>query len=93
VEFVLPNGAHRIRQAEVDRGWSLRGGRRVTLRESEDAFFLAKSSREDLLVLKELIEAGKIRPAIDRTYPLSETADALRYLEAGHARGKVVITV
>jgi NADPH:quinone reductase-like Zn-dependent oxidoreductase len=56
-------------------------------------FFLAKNSTEDLLVLKELIEAGKIRPVIDRTYPLSETADALRYLEEGHARGKVVITV
>jgi len=55
--------------------------------------FIAKNSTEDLLVLKELIEAGKIRPVIDRTYPLSETADALRYLEAGHARGKVVITM
>jgi NADPH:quinone reductase-like Zn-dependent oxidoreductase len=56
-------------------------------------FFLAKTSKEDLIVLKELIEAGKVRPVIDRTYPLSETAEALRYLEAGHARAKVVITV
>jgi NADPH:quinone reductase-like Zn-dependent oxidoreductase len=40
-----------------------------------------------------LIEAGKVTPVIDRTYPLSETPEALRYLEAGHARGKVVITV
>jgi NADPH:quinone reductase-like Zn-dependent oxidoreductase len=56
-------------------------------------FFIAKNSTDDLLVLKDLIEAGKIKPAIDRTYPLSETADALRYLEKGHARGKVVITV
>jgi NADPH:quinone reductase-like Zn-dependent oxidoreductase len=56
-------------------------------------FFMAKNSTDDLLVLKDLIEAGKITPAIDRTYPLSETADALRYLEKGHARGKVVITV
>ena len=55
--------------------------------------FLAKNSKEDLMVLKELIEAGKVRPVIDRTYPLSETADAMRYLEEGHARGKVVITV
>jgi NADPH:quinone reductase-like Zn-dependent oxidoreductase len=55
--------------------------------------FLAKNSKEDLMVLKELIEAGKVRPVIDRTYPLSETADAMRYLEDGHARGKVVITV
>ena len=55
--------------------------------------FLAKRSKEDLIVLKELIEAGKVTPVIDRTYPLSETAAAIRYLEAGHARGKVVITV
>ena len=56
-------------------------------------FFLAKTSKEDLMVLTELIEAGKVRPIIDRRYPLSETAEAMRYLEAGHARAKVVITV
>ena len=43
--------------------------------------------------VKELVEAGRIRPVIDRTYPLSETAAAIRYLEEGHARGKIVITV
>ena len=56
-------------------------------------FFLAKNSKEDLIVLKELIEAGKVKPVIDRTYPLNQTAEAIRYLEAGHARAKVVITV
>lgn len=55
--------------------------------------FLAKNSKDDLIVLKELIEAGKVTPVIDRTYPLSETPEAIRYLEQGHARGKVVITV
>ncbi|MDQ5826616.1 MAG: NAD(P)-dependent alcohol dehydrogenase [Chloroflexota bacterium] len=54
--------------------------------------FLSKSSKDDLVVLKELIEAGNVTPVIDRTYPLSETAEAIRYLEGGHARGKVVIT-
>jgi NADPH:quinone reductase-like Zn-dependent oxidoreductase len=49
--------------------------------------------RDDLLVLSELIEAGKVTPVIDRTYPLSEVPDAIRYLEKGHSRGKVVITV
>jgi NADPH:quinone reductase-like Zn-dependent oxidoreductase len=53
----------------------------------------AKPNRNDLLILKELIETGKVIPVIDRRYPLSETAEALRYLGAGHARGKVVITV
>src|SRR2546430_4416126 len=51
-------------------------------------FFIAKSSKEDLIVLKELIEAGKVRPVIERTYPLSKTAEAIGYLEKGHARGK-----
>jgi NADPH:quinone reductase-like Zn-dependent oxidoreductase len=55
--------------------------------------FIAKGSKEDLIVLKGLIEAGKIKPVIDRTYTLSETAEAIRYLEEGHARGKVVISV
>ena len=48
---------------------------------------------QDLDYLKELIEAGRVTPAIDTSYPLSQAADAMRYLEAGHARGKVVITV
>jgi len=55
--------------------------------------FLTKWNQQDLEVLKDLIEAGKVSPVIDRTYALSEAADAMRYLEAGHARGKVVITV
>jgi NADPH:quinone reductase-like Zn-dependent oxidoreductase len=54
---------------------------------------LARNSRDDLAVLRELIEAGKVTPVIDRTYPLSEVPEAIRYLEEGHARGKVVITV
>jgi len=55
--------------------------------------FEAKPSREDLQAVKELIEAGKVSPVIDRTYPLSEVPEAIRYLEEGHARGKIVITV
>jgi NADPH:quinone reductase-like Zn-dependent oxidoreductase len=53
----------------------------------------AKPDQEDLTFIKELLEAGKVAPVIDRRYSLSEVADAIRYLEAGHARGKVVITV
>jgi NADPH:quinone reductase-like Zn-dependent oxidoreductase len=54
---------------------------------------LAKPNQKDLVFIKELLESGKVKPVIDKRYPLSETADAIRYLEAGHARGKVVITV
>jgi NADPH:quinone reductase-like Zn-dependent oxidoreductase len=55
--------------------------------------FVAQTTNEDMVVLKDLIEAGKVTPVVDRTYPLSETAEAIRYLEAGHARGKVVIAL
>jgi NADPH:quinone reductase-like Zn-dependent oxidoreductase len=55
--------------------------------------FIAKANGEDLVALKELIEAGKVTPVIDTTYPLSDVPEAIRHLEEGHARGKVVITV
>src|SRR5215207_1903079 len=57
------------------------------------ASFTVKPNKEDLQFLKQLIEAGKLMPVIDRTYPLSEVPEAICYLEEGHARGKVVITV
>lgn len=49
--------------------------------------------KEDLEVLKELVEAGKVTPVIHKTYPLSQVPEAMRHLEEGHARGKIVITV
>jgi len=52
-----------------------------------------KPNQKDLLCMKELIEAGKVKPLIDRRFPLCDVAGAMRYLEAGHAQGKVVITV
>ena len=55
--------------------------------------FLAKRSQADFHLLKGLLESGQVTPVIDRTYPLSDTADAIRYIETGHARGKVVVTV
>jgi NADPH:quinone reductase-like Zn-dependent oxidoreductase len=55
--------------------------------------FVARPNQDDLITLKELVEAGRVTPVIDRTYPLEETAGAFRYLDQGHARGKVVIVV
>ena len=55
--------------------------------------FINKESHEYLLVLKDLIESGKVTPVIDRTYPLVEVPQAMRYLEGGHTQGKVVITI
>ncbi len=54
---------------------------------------IAKSNQKDLVFVKELVEAGKVKPVIDKRYPLSGVPEALRYLEEGHARGKIVITI
>ncbi len=55
--------------------------------------FVSAEKHDDLVALTELIEAGKVTPVIDKTYPLSEVPEAIQYLKAGHARGKVVISV
>ncbi len=55
--------------------------------------FTSIAKRQDLLVLADLLSTGQITPVIDRTYPLDEAADAMRYIAAGHTRGKVVVTV
>ncbi len=63
------------------------GGQRVGLMPTMNP------NKKDMVVVKELLEAGKVVPVIDRCYPLSETAEAIRYLETGRARGKVIISV
>jgi NADPH:quinone reductase-like Zn-dependent oxidoreductase len=55
--------------------------------------YLSRPNHRDLLVLKDLVESGKVTPVIDRTYPLHEAPAALRHIEAGHTRGKVVVTL
>jgi NADPH:quinone reductase-like Zn-dependent oxidoreductase len=54
---------------------------------------MAELNKKDLTVLGDLMQSGKVKPVIDRTYPLSQIGEAMRYLEAGHARGKVIITM
>lgn len=55
--------------------------------------FIARSSKEDLTIMRELMKTGKLTPVIDRRYSLSEVSEAIRYLAEGHARGKVVINL
>jgi len=55
-------------------------------------FCMAKGRKHDLVRISELVDAGQITPVIDRAYPLAETAEAMRYLESGRVRGKVVVT-
>ena len=66
---------------------------RSLLTEQKLLGLMSKERQQDLLTLKDLIEAGKLKPVIDRTFPLSEAPQAIGYLEQGHARGKVVLTV
>ena len=69
---------------------------RVTslLRGSQKAvFFIARTNRADMEILRELLETGKVKPVVDRKYELADTADAFRYLGEGHARGKIIVTV
>jgi NADPH:quinone reductase-like Zn-dependent oxidoreductase len=56
------------------------------------AQYITKMNKQDLITLADLIQAGKLTPVIERTYKLSEAPEALRYLNEGHARGKIVIT-
>jgi NADPH:quinone reductase-like Zn-dependent oxidoreductase len=56
-------------------------------------FFASTTRRDDLQFLAELIEAGKVTPAVDRVYPLVETAAAIRHVETGHLRGKIIVSV
>ena len=75
-------------QVLVLRSWASRTGRKKI-----GHMETAKPNKKDVLFIKELLEASKVVPVIDRTYPLSEVPEAIRYLEAGHAKGKVVITL
>src|SRR5438067_1185818 len=56
-------------------------------------FYIAKLMKEDFNVLRDLMETGKVSPVIDRTYKIEQTVDAVRYMEEGHARGKVVVVI
>jgi NADPH:quinone reductase-like Zn-dependent oxidoreductase len=90
---LIPNGGG------FDHRWMASGGRivraAVLFRFGGQKLgnFLMSANQQDLIVLKELIEAGKVTPVMDRTYPLSQTAEAIAHVGEGHARGKVAITV
>ncbi|MCX6557004.1 MAG: NAD(P)-dependent alcohol dehydrogenase [Candidatus Aminicenantes bacterium] len=86
--YVMTGGSMRqIFQAMLLAPWySLTGGKKM-------GGITAHANQKDLVFMKELMEAGKVVPVIDRVYPLAEVPEALRYLLAGHARGKVVIKV
>jgi NADPH:quinone reductase-like Zn-dependent oxidoreductase len=88
-----PQGVHLPNSGRAGMGYAVRALLRSFFVRQQGRPFLSGSNPEDLALLKELVETGKMKPVIDRTYRLSETPEALGYVGEGHARGKVVITV
>ncbi len=95
--YVLIGHDHFGKQGDRFLGGLPRGLKQIAMSpfvsQLPDLSFSMPSKRDSMAVLKEFLEAGKITPVVDRTYPLSEVPEAIRYLEEGQARGKVVITV
>jgi NADPH:quinone reductase-like Zn-dependent oxidoreductase len=91
--MLVPNGGG------FDHRWVASGGRLINAKvwfafgSQRVGTFIASPKQENLFVLKELIETGKVTPVIDRTYSLNETAEAVRYVGTGHARGKVIVSI
>jgi len=85
--LLLPSSGH------AGMGWVIAAALSSMLVRQVGPVFVARTNTESLLALGELIEAGKVTPVVDRTYPLHDTASAFAYLDGGHARGKVVIAV
>jgi NADPH:quinone reductase-like Zn-dependent oxidoreductase len=90
---LVPNGGG------FDHRWVASGGRLIRAKVSfafgsqKVLTFIASPKQENLVALREFLEAGKVTPVIDRTYSLNQTAEAIRYVGQGHARGKVVVIV
>ncbi len=88
-----PTGVHIPSSGHAGVGWVLKAFLVSPFVRKQGRPFVSMPKTDDLIALKELIESGEVTPVIDRTYPLAEGAEAFRYLDQGHAKGKVVITV
>lgn len=90
---LTPRGTHLPNSGHAGLGYILRAFASSLFVRRQGRPVISTPKQEDLIILKELLEAGTITPVIDRTYPLNETPEAFRYLGEGHARGKIVINV
>jgi len=90
---LTPTGIHLPNTGHAGMGYIVKAFVRSVFVHQQGRPFVSRPNNKDLVVLKELIESGKVTPVIDRTYRLSETPEALGYVGEGHARGKVVITI
>ena len=90
---LTPDGLHVPSSGHAGMGWVIAAALTGIFVRRQAPVFVAATNTETLLELNELIEADKVTPLIDRTYPLRDTAGAFAYLDRGHARGKVVIDI
>ena len=90
---LAPKGKIQPNTGHGGMGYVFKSAFMSLLMKQHGKLFVTKPNREDLDLLGELIEAGKIKPVIDRIYPLGEVPEAMAYAEQGHVRGKVVIAV
>jgi NADPH:quinone reductase-like Zn-dependent oxidoreductase len=90
---LTPDGLHVPSSGQAGMGWIIAAALTAPFVRQQGGAFVAATDSDSLLALKDLIEDGRVTPVVDRTYPLAETAKALAYLDEGHARAKVVITV
>jgi NADPH:quinone reductase-like Zn-dependent oxidoreductase len=90
---LTPNGLHVPSSGHAGMGWIIAASLAAMLVRQQAAPVVAVTNSASLLALNEFIKTGDVTPVIDRTYPLGETAGAFAYLDEGHARGKVVITI
>ena len=90
---LTPQGMHLPNSGRAGIGYAVKALVRSAFVRQQGRPFLSVAKNKDLEAVRQLIESGKLMPVIDRTYPLSEVPEALRYIGGGHARGKVVITM
>jgi len=90
---LTPTGVHVPSSGHAGMGWIIAAFLAAMFVRQQVAPFVAATNTESLLALNELIEAGKVVPVIDRTFELDRTAEAFAYLDEGHARAKVVVTI
>lgn len=91
--LLTPQGIIQPNTGHAGMGYVFKAGVLSLFMRQQGSMFVANPNHDDMVVLKDFIEAGQITPVIDKTYPLSETPAAFRYLDEEHARGKVVITI
>lgn len=90
---LTPGGTHIPNSGRAGMGYVVKAVLRSVFFRQQGRPFLSKPNHEDMVFLKRLVESGQLRPVVDRTYGLSETPQALRYVGEGHVPGKVVIAI